>query len=67
MTYRLTTFAEQQLTKLLDYTLSEYGEKVVNRLSRIIDKDFLLLTQNPYHIWDKKKINVIEPDMKFVI
>lgn len=48
MIYRLTTFAQQQLTNILDYTFSEYGENAVNKLSRAIDKDLLLLTINPY-------------------
>ncbi|MDF9829458.1 type II toxin-antitoxin system RelE/ParE family toxin [Parabacteroides sp. PF5-6] len=48
MTYSLTTFAEQRLTDILDYTFSEYGENAVNKLSRAIDKDILLLTLNPY-------------------
>lgn len=34
MTYSLTTFAEQRLTDILDYTLSKYGENAVNKLSR---------------------------------
>jgi len=48
MIYILTTFAEQRLTNILDYTFMKYGENAVNKLSRAIDKDLLLLTINPY-------------------
>lgn len=40
--------ARQQVEDTLDYCLLQFGKKVAERVANKIDRDILLLSQNPY-------------------
>jgi plasmid stabilization system protein ParE len=48
MKYRLTLFAKCRLTNILDYINSEFGESIASKLSQKLERDILLLSQNPF-------------------